>query len=543
MAIKDNFLNKFGKLIDQTISSKILSAQSIIPSDSSLKKKGNSIECETQIQLGIPYFEDEEYNTAFHHFKQALHANPKNSLCYLYLSKIYQEKGMILDARRILEKALQVCPNYKIFTETSKIYMNQNYTNKVIELWNLYITRTNEPENKLGYLQLGNFYCITNNIRNAVKNYEKFLSFSPGDNAVKEKLAELYCKENNLEGSLKYFEDLVNSTNGQQSSKYMVRSAEIYFQLEKYKECIDLLLRSLSIVSEFSVFSFLGDAYLEIKEFDLAYQNYHKAHTMDPNNFEICIRLAFICFIIGKVNERNTYFQNALKIKKNVVEISEFFETSGNFQQLKDKISTIVNNYTNISLKTIQNSIAYSAKQTDSFVSDNSSKQKEIAIGNKDNVLKQLQNMHNLIQNLILNTVDLLTRSSRTIYKKRQNTIKDLTRIVDSTENELKFKIHTIRGNSNNQDIGEEIFNFVDICSSASKKSSRIIQKDLENMKKEVSAAIKKIDTLSKCLIQIEQNIFILKHENSNDKNSTVAENIDHIMTQLQKLKEEKLDR
>ena len=90
--------------------------------------------------------------------------------------------------------------------------------------------------------------------------------------------------------------------------------------LEKFNKNIGQLKNSLNITPKnHNLYISLGNEYLKLNRFELAFKSYFSAYNLDPNNADISVCIGVVHREVGNYNDAVSAFLNAIKLDKNCV--------------------------------------------------------------------------------------------------------------------------------------------------------------------------------------------------------------------------------
>ncbi len=156
-------------------------------------------------ELGIGYHMLGEYGDAIQEFKKAVERSPKVAKYHFNLANSYYESDRIELAINSYMDAIDLKPDYvPAINNLADIYEIAGKTEKARELFE-YITRI-EPENALGYLNLGNHFLRDNDTVEAGKNYRKAIELDSACYEAYNNIGFILKHLGKYEEALPYFE-------------------------------------------------------------------------------------------------------------------------------------------------------------------------------------------------------------------------------------------------------------------------------------------------------------------------------------------------
>ena len=90
--------------------------------------------------------------------------------------------------------------------------------------------------------------------------------------------------------------------------------------LEKFNKTIGVLKNSLKRAPKnHNLYISLGNEYLKLSRFELAFKSYFSAYNLDPKNADISVCIGCVHREVGNYNDAVSAFLNAIKLDKNCV--------------------------------------------------------------------------------------------------------------------------------------------------------------------------------------------------------------------------------
>jgi tetratricopeptide (TPR) repeat protein len=91
-------------------------------------------------------------------------------------------------------------------------------------------------------------------------------------------------------------------------------------KLEKFNKIIMVLKNSLKATPKnHNLYISLGNEYLKLSRFELAFKSYFSAYNLDPKNADISVCIGCFHREVGNYNDAVSAFLNAIKLNKNCV--------------------------------------------------------------------------------------------------------------------------------------------------------------------------------------------------------------------------------
>ena len=91
-------------------------------------------------------------------------------------------------------------------------------------------------------------------------------------------------------------------------------------ELEKFNKIISTLKNSLKMTpKDYNLHISLGNEYLKLKRFELAFQSYLSAYNLKPKNADISVCIGVFHREVGNFNDAASALLNAIKLDKNCI--------------------------------------------------------------------------------------------------------------------------------------------------------------------------------------------------------------------------------
>ena len=90
--------------------------------------------------------------------------------------------------------------------------------------------------------------------------------------------------------------------------------------LEKFNKAIGALKNSLNMnPKNHNLYIKLGNEYLKLRRFELAFKSYLAAYNLEPQNADISVCIGFFHREVGNYNDAESALLNAIKLDKNCI--------------------------------------------------------------------------------------------------------------------------------------------------------------------------------------------------------------------------------
>jgi|TARA_B110000881_G_scaffold207925_1_gene212572 tetratricopeptide (TPR) repeat protein len=91
-------------------------------------------------------------------------------------------------------------------------------------------------------------------------------------------------------------------------------------KLEKFNKTIMVLKKSLKAAPRnHNLYISLGNEYLKLRRFELAFQSYFSAYNLEPQNADISVCIGVFHREVGNYNDAASALLNAIKLDKNCI--------------------------------------------------------------------------------------------------------------------------------------------------------------------------------------------------------------------------------
>jgi tetratricopeptide (TPR) repeat protein len=515
-------INVFGKIIDP-----VEGASSINSYFLNLSKKRDTAGGETEFTIGKTYFDSGDYSNAFRHFRKSLQLNPAYTMAYLYISRIYQEKNMLNDARKILETGINYIPAYSFFTELTKIYSKLGMKMRIGELWKKYIEKF--PDNEKGYLNLGNFYSSCGQNSKAITFFEKVLVLKKDNVAVREEIGDIYFNNGNFEEAGRIFREIFNSTdNSGIRTEIGKKLIDIDMKLNNIEDAVILADELSNFITDDIFLIKIADVFIASQDFKKAFEILEKSRKINPLNYNVYYRYAFLSALKGNVEEMEKNLKLVIKFIENPA-ILNFLNNIENYDnndaiKLTRELLSKNSNIDEILLSNF-NSKTESVKKKipeEKIIDDKTDFTEEIKF-----IIKTMENMNIMFEKQVENQFNLIGEIVRTVEKANQMNLSEISKISDYIEAQTNY--------------------YYNIKNISEKNLEQLFEKTGANIKKVINFSSKtnkvvfhKINEFRKKSIKIHSDLE--KHYynlNKLKKMSERAEKIDKIASFLSKIIEE----
>ncbi|MCK9224915.1 MAG: tetratricopeptide repeat protein [Candidatus Muirbacterium halophilum] len=422
------FVNVFNNLIDN-----MDSAETIL---SIAKKKDDSKDSagsETEFIMGKQDLTSGDVRNAYLHFKKSLLLNNKHVNSYLYIARLFNEKGNFKECRTLLENIVKIIPSLAFFNELALIYEQRGYESRLIDVWKEYIRKF--PDSDKGYLNLGNYYRKKGQINKAVFYYEKILSLKTTNLSVKLELAEIYFSEKNFDKAIEILVEIYKeSFNSGAKIEAGQKLVGVYLETGDIKKAYDIAENLYSSCKDEKFLLKTVDVHILSKKIEKANEICLRIRKVFPLCYQVYYRIAMIALINADID----MFKKNIRIIINFIDsggLKEFLEKE-DFEDFKEDFILNYSEISDISPEII--------KQT--LFEDNVQEQDEIFIEEPDDnscnidvAVELLFNLNDFFRKNIFKQTKLINAISSLIQKTNNDNVERLEKIHFFIDNNLMF--------------------------------------------------------------------------------------------------------
>lgn len=268
--------------------------------------------------LAIAYRRVNNNKKAINAYKAAIEYNPNNYNVSYNLALLLSELGDYPNAINYASKCLLIEPNSEeIFVMLAGFYEKLNDIDMAIINWEK--AADINPKQYLYFYNLGVLFSKLKCIQNAISSYRKCLLVKPDFVEALINIATLY-KETDLNVALEF---VIKAREIAPNEKNVILNlAQIYIDLSKNKECIELLNDFVKNNLCSDAYSLLGKNYMDLGEYNLALDNYNKALEIEPENCNYLHCKAIALKYLGKTKDAKKILEKLLKKNPNDVQIA-----------------------------------------------------------------------------------------------------------------------------------------------------------------------------------------------------------------------------
>lgn len=190
------------------------------------------------------YLRDDD--TAKKAFETLIEKDPKYSIAYAYMGKLYAEKENYFEASKYIEKAIELDPDYYDYWIDDGLYLRfRGKLNEAVEAWTKAVNLKNDYF--LAYVYRASVYDELKEWDKSLEDYRAILKYKPDYYYAHESVGMLEWKKGNSTEARKHFEQALKVNDKNLSYKLMI--AATYIKEKKnaeLKKFIDNQIRNMN---------------------------------------------------------------------------------------------------------------------------------------------------------------------------------------------------------------------------------------------------------------------------------------------------------
>ena len=292
---------------------------------SSKKKKNNKTASKIEIKELFNLYNSRKLIQAKLKAKKLVKKFPRAFLLHNLLGLILSERNEFKEAEDSFLKALKINPNFAVaYNNLANVYKNSGRKDMAIKYYKKSIEKNvNSPE---PYNNLGNLFKSLNRLKDSIDFYKKALEINPKIFIIHNNLGIAYKILGELDKAKNCFNECIKIN---PKFYYAYRNLGLISKFDKKNMDLDKLSNNLNETKlhddqKRELSFFLGKAYDDIKEYNLAYKYYLQGNNIVRKNIDYSIQRDQALF--KKINlffKKKLYDDNNLKI--NNKEITPIF--------------------------------------------------------------------------------------------------------------------------------------------------------------------------------------------------------------------------
>lgn len=315
-------------LLNRQYNEAIREAQKILSTDT-LSSRAN-------FNMGQAYIGLLKYSEALEVFNRANLLDPDNVTILNAMGETWSALGALNNSINTYYKIIQLdTANYYGYIQLGKLYQRKNDFLRAIPV---YLILCNlDSGNFYYYKQLGICYDKINDLESAAYYLDKSLKYNPRDINVYATLANIYIKYSNFQGAI----DLLAKGLEQDSTEATLIKIKSYAHVLAHQSepAIQGFLKLLARGdSSLFINKFIGLAYFENEDYEMAVNHLEQAYNADTSNAENCYYYALALGEDYHKRESTEYFLKSIELQQPNF---QFFGTiykkiSENFRHVSD---------------------------------------------------------------------------------------------------------------------------------------------------------------------------------------------------------------
>lgn len=301
---------------------------------------------EAYYNLGIAYFNNQEYDNALQQFDIIIKSLPNFEKPYYGRALIYMRKGDLDKAKADFLRVTESNPNdYKPFYYLGSISVKlkqyndaDTYLKKSIEL---------NPDFADTYAEQGNMYFDQNLFRQAIAPYKKASELDPQNLEVKQKLGESYYRVQTYYSAYAEFKKILEVNPNDPIANFMLgitayKQAVLSELIEAFLEMFDP-----NLAEEQRQRSKAGGSVRERSEvYREMVHAFYTAQKAAPGFLEATFNLALTYNEMGKLDSARIYYEKAIQIQPDLIrahiKLAKLYEDLGEKQKSLAKYKEVV---------------------------------------------------------------------------------------------------------------------------------------------------------------------------------------------------------
>jgi tetratricopeptide (TPR) repeat protein len=274
---------------------------------------------EASYNLGIAYYNDQDYNKALEQFDRIIAALPDFEKPYYGRALILYRRKDYVKAKSDFQKVIKYNPNdYKPYFYLGKIsislkqYKDANkYLHKAAEI---------NPDYSKIYLEMGNIFFTQKKYRGGIPHYKKAVELDPTDKESLQKLGECYYRTQVYYSAYSQFQKILESVPNDPAANFMLgitayKQAVLSELIEAFLELFDV-----NIADESKKKKKLAGTRKERQEVHREMvSSFSRARKARKNFLEATFNLALTYHDMGKLDSAQTYYLKTIEIDPNLV--------------------------------------------------------------------------------------------------------------------------------------------------------------------------------------------------------------------------------
>lgn len=249
--------------------------------------RNNKDRMQYRLVRGNIYLDMKKYNEALTEYASAAEVYHDSPSLFYNRGLCYEGKKMKVQAAENFEKALELQEGYRDACEKLADYYREKYENQYrradFDTAIAYISRQIAVTENCYYLvHRGLIYMNAMELDEAIRDFEKALTYVPEDWAAYNNLGCCYKYLGRFEEAVKYFEKAVEYMEDSKSLLPYSNMADCYEALGDYRKAIECYEKDLKLFPEYTSFwKEIGQLYAYLGEYEKAEEAYGHTTKMD----------------------------------------------------------------------------------------------------------------------------------------------------------------------------------------------------------------------------------------------------------------------
>jgi tetratricopeptide (TPR) repeat protein len=274
---------------------------------------------EASYNLGIAYFNDQDYNKALEQFDRIIIALPGFEKPYYGRALILYRRKDYAKAKSDFQKVIKYNPNdYKPYFYLGKISINLKQYREA----NKYLQKAAEinPDDSKIYLEMGNIYFIQQKYRGGIPHFKKAVELEPNDKEGLQKLGECYYRTQIYYSAYSQFQKILEKEPNEPAANFMLgitayKQAVLSELIEAFLELFDV-----NIADESKKKKKLAGTRRERQQVYVEMvSSFIRARKGRPKFLEATFNLALTYHDMGKLDSAQIFYLETLSIDQNLV--------------------------------------------------------------------------------------------------------------------------------------------------------------------------------------------------------------------------------
>jgi tetratricopeptide (TPR) repeat protein len=267
-------------------------------------------------ELAGVYNRSDYIDKAVSEYKLAITADPESLFLRVELAELYWRVSRVGEAIHEAEDVLKSDPNYPdAHRLLARVY------------WHMLGEGQTEKTNK-------------ENLHKAIEHMEALTRVQPSDMDSWEVLGRLYKMNNEPQKAEEAFKKVLNVEPGSRDG--LSSLAQLYFEQGDYAGGVELLKKIPEADLDPSLLRMLGDAYIQMRDFESAVASYQKALERDPENQEVRRAYADALVDMGNTPAARAEFEKMLKADPDdgatYLRLAQIDRQEGQFDQARKEL-------------------------------------------------------------------------------------------------------------------------------------------------------------------------------------------------------------